>query len=107
MPDPLLSLENLRTYFYTDAGVARAVDGVSFHIDAGETVGLVGESGCGKSVTALSILRLIASPGRIEPDSRMMFEGRNIVTLPENEMRRIRGNRIAMIFQEPMTALNP
>jgi oligopeptide/dipeptide ABC transporter ATP-binding protein len=107
MPDPLLSIENLRTYFYTDAGVARAVDGVSFHIGAGETVGLVGESGSGKSVTALSLLRLIAPPGRIEPGSRMMFEGRDLLKLSEEDMRRVRGNRIAMIFQEPMTALNP
>ena len=107
MPDSLLSIENLRTYFYTEAGVARAVDGVSFHIDAGETVGLVGESGSGKSVTALSLLRLIASPGRIEPGSRMMFEGRDLLALSGEDMRRVRGNRIAMIFQEPMTALNP
>jgi oligopeptide/dipeptide ABC transporter ATP-binding protein len=107
MSDSLLSIENLRTFFYTDAGVARAVDGVTFSIGAGETVGLVGESGCGKSVTALSILRLIAPPGRIEPDSRMLFEGRDLLGLREEEMRRIRGNRIAMIFQEPMTALNP
>jgi peptide/nickel transport system ATP-binding protein len=107
MTDPLLSIQNLRTYFYTEAGVARAVDGVSFDVGPGETVGLVGESGCGKSVTALSILRLIASPGRIEPDSRMMFEGRDLLHLSEHEMRRVRGNRIAMIFQEPMTALNP
>ena len=107
MADPLLSIENLRTFFYTDAGVARAVDGVSFEIGAGETVGLVGESGCGKSVTALSILRLIAPPGRIEPGSRMLFEGRDLLQLAEEEMRRVRGNRIAMIFQEPMTALNP
>jgi peptide/nickel transport system ATP-binding protein len=107
MTDPLLSIQNLRTYFYTHAGLARAVDGVSFHIDPGETVGLVGESGCGKSVTALSILRLIGSPGRIEPQSRMLFEGRDLLLLSEAEMRRVRGNRIAMIFQEPMTALNP
>jgi len=107
MPDPLLSIEDLRTYFYTDAGVARAVDGVSFHIDPGETVGLVGESGCGKSVTALSLLRLIGSPGRIEPDSHMRFEGRDLLTLADEDMRKVRGNRIAMIFQEPMTALNP
>ena len=107
MPDSLLSIENLRTYFYTDAGVARAVDGVSFHIDAGETVGLVGESGSGKSVTALSLLRLIAPPGRIEADSRMVFEGRDLLELSDEDMRRVRGNRIAMIFQEPMTALNP
>jgi oligopeptide/dipeptide ABC transporter ATP-binding protein len=107
MADPLLTIENLRTFFYTEAGVARAVDGVSFDVAAGETVGLVGESGCGKSVTALSILRLIAAPGRIEPDSRMLFEGRDLMRLSGEEMRRIRGNRIAMIFQEPMTALNP
>jgi len=107
MPTPLLSIENLRTYFYTDAGIARAVDGVSFDVGTGETVGLVGESGCGKSVTALSILRLIGAPGRIEPDSRMTFEGRDLLKLSEEEMRRVRGNRIAMIFQEPMTALNP
>jgi peptide/nickel transport system ATP-binding protein len=107
MPDSLLSIENLRTYFYTDAGIARAVDGVSLQIGAGETVGLVGESGCGKSVTALSILRLINPPGRIEPESRMLFEGRDLLQLAEGDMRRVRGNRIAMIFQEPMTALNP
>jgi peptide/nickel transport system ATP-binding protein len=107
MTDPLLSLENLRTYFYTEAGVAHAVDDVSFHVGAGETVGIVGESGCGKSVTALSILRLIAPPGRIEPGSRMLFEGRDLLLLSDEEMRRVRGNRISMIFQEPMTALNP
>ena len=103
----LLSIQNLRTTFRTEAGIARAVDGVSFRIDAGETVGLVGESGCGKSVTALSILRLIAPPGRIEPGSVMRFEGKDLMQLGDEEMRRIRGNRIAMIFQEPMTALNP
>jgi len=107
MTNPLLSIENLRTYFYTDAGVARAVDGVSLHVNEGETVGLVGESGCGKTVTALSILRLIASPGRIEPDSRIVFEGKDLLQLRPEEIRRVRGNRIAMIFQEPMTALNP
>jgi peptide/nickel transport system ATP-binding protein len=103
----LLSVQDLRTYFYTDAGIARSVDGVSFDIAAGETVGLVGESGCGKSVTALSLLRLIAPPGRIEPGSKMLFEGRDLLQLSEEDMRRVRGNRIAMIFQEPMTALNP
>ncbi len=107
MTAPLLALENLRTYFYTDTGVARSVDGVTFHVDAGETVGVVGESGCGKSVTALSILRLVRSPGRIEADSVIRFEDANLLTLGEREMQHIRGNRIAMVFQEPMTALNP
>ncbi|MDB4899240.1 MAG: oligopeptide/dipeptide transporter, ATPase subunit [Gemmatimonadetes bacterium] len=107
MTAPLLELENLHTFFYTDNGVARSVDGVSFHVDAGETLGVVGESGCGKSVTALSILRLIRSPGRIEEGSAIRFDGRNLVTLGEREMQDIRGNRIAMVFQEPMTALNP
>src|SRR5437868_11622233 len=107
MTSPLLSIRDLRTWFYTESGVARAVDGVSFDVGAGETVGIVGESGCGKSVTALSILRLIQPPGRIEPGSRIEFEGKNLVTLPDAEMRRIRGNRISMIFQEPMSALNP
>jgi oligopeptide/dipeptide ABC transporter ATP-binding protein len=104
---PLLDVADLRTYFRTDAGVARSVDGVSFTVGAGETVGLVGESGCGKSVTALSIMRLVQPPGRIEPGSRIGFEGRDLVALPEGEMRQVRGNRIAMVFQEPMSALNP
>jgi len=107
MTTPLLSIRDLRTYFYTEAGVARAVDGVSFDVGAGETVGIVGESGCGKSVTALSILRLIQPPGRIEPGSRIEFEGKDLVTLGDEEIRHIRGNRISMIFQEPMSALNP
>jgi peptide/nickel transport system ATP-binding protein len=107
MAEPLLAIDNLRTYFYTSAGVARAVDGLSMSVAPGETVGVVGESGCGKSVTALSILRLIAPPGRIEPGSRIAFEGRDLLTLDERGMRAIRGNRIAMVFQEPMTALNP
>jgi len=107
MTAPLLAIENLRTWFHTDAGIARAVDGVSLQVNAGETVGLVGESGCGKSVTALSILRLISPPGRIESGSRVMFEGRDLMQLSNEDIRRVRGNRIAMIFQEPMTALNP
>jgi peptide/nickel transport system ATP-binding protein len=107
MGEPLLAIENLRTYFHTTAGTARAVDGLSLTIAPGETVGLVGESGCGKSVTALSILRLIAPPGRIERDGHILFEGRDLLALDERAMRAIRGNRIAMIFQEPMTALNP
>jgi peptide/nickel transport system ATP-binding protein len=107
MTDPLLQLEDLRTYFYTDNGVARAVDGVSFTVQAGETVGVVGESGCGKSVTALSILRLVRPPGRIEPGSQIRFEGTDLASLDERAMQQVRGNRIAMVFQEPMTALNP
>ncbi len=107
MTEPLLRIENLRTFFYSDAGVAHAVDGVSVDIAPGETVGLVGESGCGKSVTALSVLRLIRPPGHIESGSRILFEQRDLVTLPEAEMRKVRGARIAMVFQEPMTALNP
>lgn len=103
----LLEVQDLRTWFHTTAGVAHAVDGVSFTMNAGETVGLVGESGCGKSVTALSLLRLIEPPGRIEQGSRILFEGRDLLSLDEEGIRRIRGNRIAMVFQEPMTALNP
>src|SRR3954463_2075126 len=104
---PLLSIRDLRTYFYTEAGVARSVDGVSFDIGAGETVGLVGESGCGKSVTAMSILRLIQPPGRIEAGSEIRFNGTDIMGLKDKDLRDIRGARIAMVFQEPMTALNP
>jgi len=107
MTTPLLELENLHTFFYTDTGVAKAVDGVSFAVGVGETVGVVGESGCGKSVTALSILRLVRPPGRIEPGSVMRFEGKDLMALDEQDMQHVRGNRIAMVFQEPMTALNP
>ncbi|MDB4915282.1 MAG: oligopeptide/dipeptide transporter, ATPase subunit [Gemmatimonadetes bacterium] len=107
MTPPLLEIDNLRTWFYTDSGVARSVDGVSMRVDAGETLGVVGESGCGKSVTALSILRLIRAPGRIEPGSAIRFEGKDLLTLAEADIRHVRGNRIAMVFQEPMTALNP
>ena len=107
MADPILTVQNLRTYFQTDSGLARAVDGVSFSLDRGETLGLVGESGCGKSVTSLSVMRLIPSPpGRIA-DGRIEFDGRSLLDLPDNEMRKVRGNDIAMIFQEPMTSLNP
>ena len=107
MSEPLLRVHDLRTYFYTESGVARSVDGVSFEIAPGETVGLVGESGCGKSVTALSLLRLIRPPGRIEADSEILFDGKNLATIDEKSMRAIRGARISMVFQEPMTALNP
>ena len=105
--EPLLEIDNLQTHFFTQAGVVRAVDGVSYSVRAGETLGVVGESGCGKSVTALSILRLVASPpGRIV-GGRVLLEGRNLLELTERAMEDIRGNDIAMIFQEPMTSLNP
>src|ERR1043166_540844 len=104
---PLLSVRDLRTFFYTENGVAHAVDGVSFSVAQAETVGLVGESGCGKSVTALSLLRLIRPPGRIESGSEMRFEGKDLATVDEKTMRSVRGARISMGFQEPMTALNP
>jgi len=109
---PILQVENLRTYFRTDVGVARAVDGVSFHVNAGETLGIVGESGSGKSVTALSVMRLIPEPpGQIQPGSRILFNGdhgiEDLASATEERMRKIRGNDIAMIFQEPMTSLNP
>ncbi|MCU0986499.1 MAG: ABC transporter ATP-binding protein [Acetobacteraceae bacterium] len=104
---PLLAVEDLRTHFFTVDGVTRAVDGVSFTVSAGETVGIVGESGCGKSVTALSILRLLPQRiGRIV-GGRILFEGQDLLGLDIGAMRDIRGNRIAMIFQEPMTSLNP
>ena len=108
MTDSLLRVEHLVTSFRTDRGLIRAVDDISFSINKGQTVGLVGESGCGKSVTSLSILRLIQSPpGRIEPSSKIIFGGEDIVKLSESQMRGLRGNRISMIFQEPMTSLNP
>ena len=107
MTAPLLSVRDLRSWVHTASGIARAVDGVSFDIMPHETVGVVGESGCGKSVTSLSILRLIDRPGTIEPGSRIELEGRDLMTLGEREIRAIRGNRISMIFQEPMTSLNP
>jgi len=107
MPEALLRVDDLRTHFFTLDGVTRAVDGVSFSVEAGETLGIVGESGCGKSVTALSIMRLLpAKLGRIVSGA-IRFEGQDLLTLSEAEMRDIRGNRIAMIFQEPMTSLNP
>ncbi len=106
MTERLLEVEDLRTHFRTPDGVVRAVDGVSFHIGAGETLAVVGESGCGKSVTSMSILRLIQEPpGKITGAVR--FRGRNLLELPEKAMRDIRGNEISMIFQEPMTSLNP
>ena len=105
--ETVLEIENLRTHFFTTGGVVRAVDGVSYTVRNGETLGVVGESGCGKSVTALSILRLIADPpGRIVGGA-IRFEGTNLLDLTEREMEAIRGNDISMIFQEPMTSLNP
>ena len=103
----LLEVNDLRTYFYTQEGVVKAVDGTSYSVEEGETLGLVGESGCGKSVSALSILRLIPSPPGKIVSGEIMFQGRDLLKLDENEMRRIRGNEIAMVFQEPMTSLNP
>jgi oligopeptide/dipeptide ABC transporter ATP-binding protein len=103
----LLKVQGLKTHFYTEEGVVRAVDGIDFHLDSGETLGVVGESGCGKSVTALSILRLIPQPpGKIVAGD-LIFKGRNLLSLPLEKMRKIRGKDISMIFQEPMTSLNP
>ncbi len=104
---PLLEVDNLKTYFYTRDGVVRAVDGVSFTVYPGETLAIVGESGCGKSVTSLSILRLIAEPPGKIVNGRLMFQGRDLIGLSEDAMRKVRGNEISMIFQEPMTSLNP
>ncbi|MGE0684741.1 MAG: dipeptide ABC transporter ATP-binding protein [Candidatus Binatia bacterium] len=103
----LLRVHNLKTYFHTKEGAAKAVDGVSFDIDAGETVALVGESGCGKSITALSIIQLVPQPAGYHPSGVIEFLGQDLMQLPEAEKRRLRGSAIAMIFQEPMTALNP
>ena len=106
-PAPLLEIEDLKTHFFTRDGIVRAVDGVSFSVLPGETLAVVGESGCGKSVTSLSVLRLIASPpGRIVA-GRIRFQGQDLLQLSERQMRAIRGNEISMIFQEPMTSLNP
>jgi peptide/nickel transport system ATP-binding protein len=103
----LLEIKGLKTHFFTEEGVVRAVDGVDLRIDKGETLGVVGESGCGKTVTALSIMKLIAMPpGRIV-EGQMLYQGKDLVTLPAAQMRKIRGKEISMIFQEPMTSLNP
>ncbi len=103
---PLLEVRDLRTSFFLEGGEARAVDGVSFALDAGRVLGLVGESGCGKSVTALSLMRLVPPPGRIV-GGEVRLDGRDLLGLPEREMRAVRGAGLAMIFQEPMTSLNP
>jgi oligopeptide/dipeptide ABC transporter ATP-binding protein len=104
--DHLLEVQNLKTYFFTEDGVVKAVDGVNLYINRGEVLGLVGESGCGKSITSLSIMRLIGAPGKII-EGRVIFQGKNLVALSEPEMEHIRGNRMSMIFQQPQSSLNP
>jgi len=107
MADRLLDVKNLKTYFFTDEGVVRAVDGVDLYINQGETLGVVGESGCGKSVTALSIMKLIPQPPGKIVEGEINYNGTNLVNMPANRLRKIRGKEISMIFQEPMTSLNP
>ena len=107
MAERLLDVKNLKTYFFTDEGVVRAVDGVDLYIDQGETLGIVGESGCGKSVTALSIMRLIPQPPGKIVEGQILYNGLDLVTIPANKLRKIRGKEISMVFQEPMTSLNP
>lgn len=107
MAERLLEVEDLRTYFYTEDGVVPAVDGISFTLDKGKTLGIVGESGCGKSVTSLSVMRLIASPPGKIVSGKINFGGKDLLKISEKEMRKVRGNEISMIFQEPMTSLNP
>jgi peptide/nickel transport system ATP-binding protein len=107
MAERLLEIRGLKTHFKTDDGMVRAVDGVDLVIDRGETLGIVGESGCGKTVTAMTVLKLIQMPpGRIV-DGKVLWQGRDLVPLPSDEMRQIRSKEIAIIFQEPMTSLNP
>ena len=106
MNDTLLDIRDLRTYFDTKDGIVKAVDGVSLHVDRGEVLGLVGESGCGKSVTSLSVLRLVSYPGKII-SGEILFEGRDILKLSRDEVTALRGNRISMIFQQPTSCLNP
>ncbi|HZH26058.1 MAG TPA: ABC transporter ATP-binding protein [Azospirillaceae bacterium] len=107
LPAPLLEVRDLKTYLRTPDGVIRAVDGVSFTVEAGRTVGIVGESGCGKSVTALSIMGLVPSPPGVKAGGEILFEGADLLRMSQRELQDIRGDRIAMIFQEPMTSLNP
>ncbi len=107
MSEKLVEIRNLKTHYFTEDGVVRAVDGVNLYIKRGETLGVVGESGCGKSVTSLSIMRLIPNPPGKIVDGEIIFEGEDLIKKSEAEMRKIRGNDISMIFQEPMTSLNP
>ncbi len=103
---PLLDVQDLKTYFYTDDGIVKSVDGVSIHVNPGEFLGLVGESGCGKSVTSLSIMGLVEAPGKII-GGKIFFQGKDLLTLSENEMEKVRGAQISMIFQQPQSCLNP
>lgn len=103
----LLEVKNLKTFFFTEEGVVKAVNDVSFEVGEGETLGLVGESGCGKSVTSLSIMKLIPNPPGKIISGQILYEGKDIINISEKDMHQIRGNKISMIFQEPMTALNP
>jgi peptide/nickel transport system ATP-binding protein len=107
MAERLLEIKGLKTHFFTEEGVIRAVDGINLYIDKGETLGVVGESGCGKTVTALSIMKLIAIPPGKIVQGQVLYEGRDLVSLPPAQMRKIRGKEISMVFQEPMTSLNP
>ena len=104
---PLLEVRNLKTYFYTQDGVVKAVDGVSYDVNRGETIALVGESGCGKTVSALSILRLVAEPAGKIISGEMLFDGIDLLKLSKDDMRKMRGAKISIIFQEPLTSLNP
>ena len=107
MQTPLLQIEDLKTYFYTSNGVVKAVDGISYSVHEGETVAIVGESGCGKSVSALSVMRLVPSPPGKTVNGKVIYQGNDILKASESEMRKIRGKQIAMVFQDPMTSLNP
>ena len=107
MSEKLLEVKNLKTYFYTDDGVVKSVDGVSFSVEKGKTLGIVGESGCGKSITPLSIMQLVETPPGKIVDGEIIYEGEDLLKKNKEEMRKIRGGQIAMIFQEPMTSLNP
>jgi oligopeptide transport system ATP-binding protein len=104
---PMLEVNGLKTQFFTQDGVVKAVDGISFYVNEGETLGIVGESGCGKSVSVLSVMRLIPQPPGKIVDGEVIFDGQNLVKMSDDEIRRVRGNKIAMIFQDPMTSLNP
>lgn len=107
MGNHLLKIENLKTYFFMQAGIVRAVDGINLEIEPGDFLGIVGESGCGKSVTALSLMRLVTNPPGKIIEGKILFKGCDLLQLPQDEMRKIRGNQISMIFQEPMTSLSP